>query len=332
LPFTYGFIVLYARPWDRETIELALVLNQPRKFTIGISASDRADNLRKLIDIIEAERFLKDYALEKIIIVASGFSEASLTTVHQIAMLDSRILLIEEKTRRGKSEAINIIIQNAAGSYLIFINSDATPSRGAISELLRSIDQAGENVGVASARPSFPLRGGLTSLLEDLMWSVHNECSLRLNHMNLSNHGSDEMMAVRMNLLQRLPQGLVNDGAYIAGRARLRGYSIKFCSEASVQIDVPRRIVDLIRQRRRIIFGHFQVWRLTGRSPKTVESLFLLTPKFSMSLIVRMVARSPRLIKILPLALVSEGLSVLLGMRDTISSTRRHEVWDRYGN
>jgi cellulose synthase/poly-beta-1,6-N-acetylglucosamine synthase-like glycosyltransferase len=309
-----------------------LVLWRSCRFSIGICASDRADNLAKLIDIIEAEKFPRDYALERIVIVASGCPESPLTNVREIARLDSRILLIEEKTRRGKVEAINAIIQNATGSYLIFINSDATPSGGAISMLLRSIDRAGENVGVASARPSFDLRGGLTSLLEDLMWSVHNECSLRLNHMNLSNHGSDEMMAVRMDLLQRLPQGLVNEGAYIAGRARLRGYSIKFCSEASVEIDVPRRTVDLIRQRRRIIFGHFQVWRLTGRSPKTVESLFLLTPKFSMSLIVRTVARSPRLIKILPLAMVSEGLSVLLGVGDAISSTSRHEVWDRYGN
>ena len=307
------------------------ILRQARGFTIGICASDRTNNLPNLIDLVEAERFPYVYALKKIVIVASGCPESSLVTAHEIARLDSRILLLEEKTRRGKASAINSIIQNATGSYLIFINSDATPSRGAISKLLRSMDQS-EMVGVASARPSFHLRGGVTSLLEDLMWSVHNECSLRLNHLNLSNHGSDEMMAVRMDLLQRLPEGLVNDGAYIAGRARLRGYSIKFCNDALVQIDVPRRTVDLIRQRRRIIFGHFQVWRLTGRSPKTVESLFLLTPKFSMSLIVRTVARSPKLIKILPLALVSEGLSFLLGMRDAISSTSRHEVWDRYGN
>ncbi len=76
------------------------------------------------------------------------------------------------------------------------------------------------------------------------MWSVHNECSLRLNHMNLSNHGSDEMMVVRTELLSQLPDGLVNDGAYIAGNARLRGYSVKFCNEAPVRIDVPSRCVE----------------------------------------------------------------------------------------
>ena len=282
--------------------------------------------------MVESENFPEEYQLVKIVIVASGCSEVSLKPVRDLAKVDSRIILIEERTRRGKASAINTILQYAIGNYLIFINSDATPGAGSICTLLRSIDQDGGQIGVASARPSFHLRDGMTSLLEELMWSVHNECSLRLNHMNLSNHGSDEMMAVRMGLLQKLPEGLVNDGAYIAGRARLRGYSIKFCSEASVQIDVPNRIVDLIRQRRRIIFGHFQVWRLTGRSPKTVESLFLLTPKFSMSLVVRNVARSPKLIKILPLALVSEGLSIILGMKDAVASTKKHGVWERYGN
>jgi poly-beta-1,6-N-acetyl-D-glucosamine synthase len=284
------------------------------------------------LKLIESEKFPEEYLLSKIVIVASGCSEASLHPVRTLANVDPRIRLIEEKNRRGKANAINRIMQEATGSYLVFINSDATPVAGSIFELLRFIDQEGKQIGVVSARPSFHLRDSWTSLLEELMWSVHNDCSLQLNHLNLSNHGSDEMMAVRMDVLQKLPDGLVNDGAYIAGRARLRGYSIKFCSEASVEIDVPTRTIDLIRQRRRIIFGHFQVWRLTGRSPKTVESLFLLTPKFSASLVVRNVARSPKLLKILPLALVSEGLSILLGMRDTIFSTRRHGVWERYGN
>jgi len=311
---------------------VALVLQKTCRFSIGICASDRAENLGRLVRIIEAEKFPLEFVLVKIIIVASGCLESTVELVKVAARLDPRILLVEEKSRRGKASAVNSIIQKATGSFVIFINSDAIPEKGAIAALLGSIASDTGKAGVVSGRPSFPSKGSLTSLLEELMWSVHNECSLRLNHMNLSNHGSDEIMAVRADLLQELPAGLVNDGAYIAGRARLRGYSIKFCSEAPVQINVPSKITDLIRQRRRIIFGHFQVWRLTGKSPKTIESLFLVTPKFSLALIVRIVAHTPKLIKVLPLALVSEGSSILLGIRDVIVSTRRHEVWDRYGN
>ncbi len=309
-----------------------LAFRQARSFTIGICASDRAENLAKLIKLIESESFPEDYILRNIVVVASGCHEHVLEAVRRLAEADYRILLIQEKSRRGKANAMNTIIQNATGNYLVFINSDAMPAKGAIFKLLSKIDQCDETIGVVSGRPSFDRTGSATSLVEELMWSVHNECSLRLNHMNESNHGSDELMAVRTELLEKLPEGLVNDGAYIAGRARLRGYSVKFCSEALVQIDVPARCSDVIRQRRRIIFGHFQVWRLNGRSPKTVESLLLLAPRFSLAVIVRTIARNPKLIKIMPLALVSEGISILQGLKDTASSTKKHAVWERYGN
>ena len=39
------------------------------------------------------------------------------------------------------------------------------------------------------------------------MWTVHNECSTKLNHMDISNHGSDEMMVVRTELLNPLAGG-----------------------------------------------------------------------------------------------------------------------------
>jgi len=284
------------------------------------------------VRLIESEDFPDDYVLKRVVIVASGCPKDTLDAVRALSKRDTRILLIEEESRRGKASAMNEIRENSFGSYLLFINSDAMPGRGSIAKLLSAIGQEGSQVGVASAHPSFDRGSSVTSLIEELMWGVHNECSLRLNHMNLSNHGSDEMMVVRTDLLSELPEGLVNDGAYIAGRARLRGYSIKFCDEAPVLIDVPDRCVDLIRQRQRIIFGHFQVWRLTGMSPKTVESLLLNSPKFSVALVVRTVAASPRLLKIIPLAVVSETVAIVLGLKDMISSTRKHGVWKRYGN
>ena len=142
--------------------------------------------------------------------------------------------------RKGKADAVNKIIQNSIGTYLVFINSDALPDGGSIYQLL-SVIEKDDSIGLVSGRPSFSQRNSATSFVEQLMWNVHNDCSFRLNHLNESNHGSDEMMVVRTDLLQKLPIGLVNDGAYIAGRARHRGYSIKFCPEATVQIDVPAK-------------------------------------------------------------------------------------------
>ena len=176
-------------------------------------------------------------------------------------------------------------------------------------------------------------RGDTTLMVEELMWTIHNECSSKLNHMNVSNHGSDEMMVVRSSAIRGiLPSGLINDGAYIGGTLRAQGYAIKFCDRAKVMIDVPLRITDLIRQRERIISGHFQLWRLTGRSPKTVESLLLSRPYISLEIVVGVLARHPRLIRIAAVTLVSEAVSFLLALKDTLTSSRKHEVWKRYAN
>ena len=167
------------------------------------------------------------------------------------------------------------------------------------------------------------------------MWAIHNECSSRLNHLNVSNHGSDEMMVVRSSALRGLlPSGVINDGAYIGGVVKSRGYRIEFCSGARVVVDVPEKIPDLLRQRQRIIFGHFQVWQLTGRAPKTVESMLLSLPHTSLEIVVRVLSRHPRLIKVAPITFVCEALSFVLALKDMFSpaSSRKHKVWKRYAN
>ena len=304
---------------------------EKQSFTIGICATGIAENLPRLLELVTTDSFPSNFTLERVIVVASGCNEKSLDLVRSYVKRDSRLVLIEENERRGKADAINKIVDQTVGNFLVFVNSDALPLKGSIAKLLQAISKS-RTIGVVSGRPVLRLRRGITSSVEEFMWAVHNECSSKLNHMDVSNHGSDEMMIVRTELLNRLPEGLVNDGAYISGRARLNGYSIKFSQDAAVLVDVPERQVDLIRQRERIIFGHFQVWQLTGKSPKTIETLMLHSPMLSLAIVVRTVARNPKLIKAIPAAFAGEVVSILLAFRDAFSSTKKHRVWARYGN
>jgi cellulose synthase/poly-beta-1,6-N-acetylglucosamine synthase-like glycosyltransferase len=305
---------------------------------VGICATGSSKNLPTLLRLIASESFPDDFVLGRIIIVASGCAAETLNYVRSFVGNNERIFLIEESERRGKADAINKIFENSVGSHIVFVNADALPVKGSILELLLHA-QRSESIGMVSGSPSLGQdnnnRNDATSMVEELMWSIHNECSSKLNRMNTSNHVSDEMMVVRTSAIKGLlPYGLVNDGAYIGGIMKLRGYSIKFCSNAKVVIDVPERVTDLIRQRRRVIFGHFQVWRLTGHSPKTVESLLLFSPTISLRIVVKVLAMNPRLVKIVPITLVSEAISFLLALKDTLSknSSRKHEVWKRYAN
>jgi hypothetical protein len=58
-----------------------------------------------------------------------------------------------------------------------------------------------------------------------------------------------------------------------------------------------------------------------------------IAPIFSLGVAVSVLARVPRLIKVIPVALVGEGLSLILAIKDTFAANRnKHTVWKRYAN
>lgn len=301
-----------------------------KKFSVGICVSDSASNLGRLMSVIEGESFPEGHSLEKVIIVASGCDTATLAFLRNLSDSDRRVALIEEPRRYGKAAAINKILDSYVGDFLVLVNGDALPATGAIGKLLLSISGS-HRVGMVAARPIFESGGGSFSDVLELMWTAHSDCSRQLNHQGISNQCSDELMVARAEAIHMLPQGVVNDGAYLAGTAYSHGYSIKFCSEAVVQIDVPKSFIALIHQRRRIIFGHLQVWKLVGKPPRTVETLLLTSPLTSLKVMIRILGSIPRLILALPLAAVIEMVSIPAAIFDSLISTRKHAVWQRNG-
>lgn len=282
-----------------------------------------------LVSRVLEEIYPSPLSLRRVIIVASACTLESLSLVREVSFRDNRVVLIEEEERHGKAEAINKIIENAQGDYLVFVNSDAYPEKRSITRLLQTMNKD-PSIGIISACPVFNSEGGLTSKVLRLMWLAHNECSKELNDMHVSNHCSDELMAIRSSALHSLPDGLVNDGAFMANMARQDGYLVRFCERSKVNIDVPRRLFDLLRQRRRINYGHLQVWRLTGIAPKTLESMLLSSPLTSLRVLLGVLGKHPELIIALPVGVIEEIFAMLLAIKDNIFPTKSHSVWIRY--
>jgi len=297
------------------------------EFSIGICAADHAAKLEELVDIIHQEPYPEGFLLKSIIIVGSGLDPEASAALRTLAERNPNLIIIEEPIRRGKAEAINRIFAEYAADFLVLVNSDAQPERGAISRLLSTIADD-SSVGMVSASPVLEAAPGITGGVLRLMWSVHNECLLALNDEGKNNHCCDELVVLRSEVIRELPQDTVNDGAFLAGSAYRDGYSIQFCEEARVRIDVPNLISDLLKQRRRILYGHAQIVRSVGQTPRTLESMIFTSPKVGFSILVRTLAKSPRLILALPFAIVSELVSAMGAAFDRISSTN-HVPWDR---
>lgn len=306
------------------------LINGPRQsFSVGICATGDVPQLGELMQSILTEADSSGFMLKRLIVVASGCPSFILALARDRQALDSRIRLIVEEVRHGKADAVNKIINETEGDFLVFVNSDATPEKGAVSRLL-STAAADERVGALSGMPVTDGGSGLASLIMDLMWSAHNECSVVLNHMNLSNHSSDELVLFRPSAIDALPEDLVNDGAYLAMAARRKGYTVKVCPSAGVRIQTPRRISDLVGQRRRIIYGHRQVWQKTGSPPKTIESMLFSSPTVGLRILVATLSKKPRLVLALPIAVVTELTSAILSLVDAAGSSKKHVVWRRF--
>ena len=71
---------------------------------------------------------------------------------------------------------------------------------------------------------------------------------------------------------------------------------------------------------------------MVGHLARTAESLILISPGLGFSVLVRTIARRPRLLVALPFAAVSELISLVGALADTLSSGQKHAVWKRYGD
>jgi poly-beta-1,6-N-acetyl-D-glucosamine synthase len=298
-------------------------------YSVGICATGQPPALQPLLATILSSD-LPGFALKKVILVASECSEDTLRIARRSAAHDKRMNLIEHERRTGKADAINEIFRETEGDFLVYVNADALIDVGSLYVLLKAIEED-VGAGIISGMPVFSRPdGGLVSDVLDIMWTSFNLLSSDPNQKKQSNHGTDEFMVIRSELLPELPKGVVNDGAYIAGRIREKGFRVGFRPEATVRIDVPRRMVDIIRQRRRILFGHIQVKRLVGKAPRTVETMMFFSPFESISIVIRMLASKPRRILVLPVAIVGELISVSGALWDTFVSSADHAVWKRY--
>ncbi|HVB95816.1 MAG TPA: glycosyltransferase [Nitrososphaerales archaeon] len=297
-------------------------------FTVGICATGHPQTLRPLLETVLSSE-MPGFVLSKVVLVASDCSEETVRVARSIAARDRRLRLIEHERRTGKADAINEIFRETEGEFLVYVNADALIGPDSIPALLRSIEED-RGTGFVSGRPVFVKPSGIISDVLDVMWTSFDFLSSDPNQSEQKNHGTDELMVIRSELLSELPFGVVNDGAYIAGRIREKGFRIGFQPEAVVQIDVPRRMIDLIRQRRRILFGHIQVKRLLGKAPRTVETMMFFSPLESFKIVIRMLASRPRRVLVLPIATMGELIALSGALWDTFVSNAGHAVWKRY--
>ncbi|MFB3888386.1 MAG: glycosyltransferase family 2 protein [Candidatus Bathyarchaeia archaeon] len=244
------------------------------RVTVGICAYNEGKNIGKLLNRVLTNQDLAADA--EVLVVCSGCTDSTVDTAREHAARDSRVKVQVEAERRGKASAVNHILANAHGNVILFISADTLPAKGSFSHLFRKLRSS--NVGIVSGNPVPVNRAdSLVGRLVQLLWRFHNHVFHELNDAGLARHAT-EIFCVRKGIVDRIPAATVNDDAYIAVTAKKKGWLIKYAEASKVFIRGPETFREYFQQRRRIIFGHYQLRRLTGEAPQYLVHLMPLHP------------------------------------------------------
>lgn len=293
------------------------------KCTIGICAYNEERNISGLLD-----NLLNDQALDKnaeILVVSSGSTDSTDKLVRGYCSRDPRVELIAQSDRLGKSSAMNEIIKRASSEIIFFIPADVLPAPLAIASM--STEFSDLHVGVVCGHPVPVNRdAGFSGYLANLMWRMHNRTLNLLSASRTNTHATGELMAVRRCLVETLPEDTVNDDAYIAVSVASKGLRVSYCESAKVYMKAPTNLLDFLRQRRRIIFGHHAIKRSKGQYPRTLETMAFYDPRKVLRIIQEEILTSQFSVPKFVAALIVESIANILAMFDILSK-KQHNVW-----
>jgi glycosyltransferase involved in cell wall biosynthesis len=291
--------------------------------TIGVCAYNEERNVKELLGDILNQKGLPQNV--RVIVVASGCTDNTVGIVREIASGNPRVELIEEKTRTGKTNAINLILANCSTGVLALVGADIRLPMDSVGELIRAISD--ERVAVVGGLPVVEnSEGGMVAGSATTVWRVMRDAMIELGSRGELSFVMGELYAFKTVLVERIPPEVVNDDAYMATLARNRGFKVAHAAKANFVLKVPSSVPDYVAQRRRVTFGHLLIKAQMGRFAN-IEGMALDHTTILARAIIREAASHPMSMIRAMFLLELEVVVRLLAWLD-LRTGRQHTLWN----
>lgn len=246
------------------------------RIAVLIPVHNEAWNIRRIIyDLL----YVQDYGqhqLDKIIVVCSGCNDGTDLIAREIAKKNHKVIVIVEKMRSGKANALNMAIralnsEAKEAQIIVFISGDVVPQRESLKKLVSTLEKP--SVGCAISHP-IPLnsKDSLAGKLVNILWGLHHE----INKMGW-HKVTGEMFAVKREIIEELPKNIINDDLYIEYLVKRHNLEFVYVPDALVYMWGPNSLIELLEQRRRVNRGHIQF----GKNYKAQHLSFSNTAKIA---------------------------------------------------
>ena len=296
-------------------------MSQNLRVSIGICAYNEEKNIGRLIESL-LNQPVGNHELTEIVVVASGCTDETAPVVQTWCDKNRKVKLIVEPARNGKAAAINKLLRAIKGDVLVHVSADLFLSQDVLQPLLDYFNDP--SVGGVSGRQT-PLNGGrFMDKIDSVIWGLHDETQRYYNHLGGIGHLGGDLFAIRRGICDHVPEDIVNDDAFMGVECKRKGYGIRFEDKVTVLFQGPRNILDLLVQRRRVVYGHLKVKRETGIYPSVLEMSPL---KDKITILRRWIQKNRRYFLHFVAACLLEAYANILARWDMLKKDNPHKIW-----
>ncbi len=280
--------------------------------SVGVTAHNEEANIGRLLEAL-IDQHLYEVEITEIIVVASGCTDHTEDIVREYMKKDSRIHLIVQERREGKTSAINLFLKEAKESICVLESGDTLPREDAIEKLVRVFRDPG--VGMTGAH-KVPVNtpDHIAGLLTHLRLRLEHQLCLEIPRLG-------ELIAFR-KVFDHIPPDVSMDEAFVEALVVKRGLQVRYAPDAIVYNTGPTSLRDFVKQRRRNHAGHLYLRHKYGYKVSSLENSKVL------KIALKEIWGAVRFIYMLLLLGVLEAWARVLGWYDFAIRKEHYEVWD----
>ena len=258
--------------------------------SVILASSGDADAIRARV----ADLLATTYPAERVQVVVALDVARGKATIAELGKLDERVLVVAGDAPGGKAASLNAAVRQATHDILVFADTAQRFEREAIPELVAEFGNA--RFGAVSGMLDLPGADGKRNAVEQY-WRYERWLRRWEARLHSSVGVSGAIYAMRRDLWQPLPAGLILDDLFLPMQLVLLGWRVGFTEKARAH-DIRRFAAGQeYRRKVRTLTGVIQVcaW-LPGimnplRNPIWLQFVFhkllrLLTPYFAALLVV----------------------------------------------
>ncbi len=245
------------------------------KISVGIPACNEEKTIGQLLKTL-VDQEMDNIRLEEIIVETSGSTDETEMKAREIMRSDSRIKILSKEERKGKSAALNTILQNSKEEVVALIDGDVFLGDNCVSTLIKPFLNDCK-VGVASGTVMSKMEGKqLFGFLSHFIREQHHELCTHLIERDMTPKVDGTFYAVRKSAVDGFPTYVVSDDEYASWRAQSKGYKVVYVPEAVVYAEDPASFSDFIEWQKRIITGQMYMRKHFNYVVPTTRASILL--------------------------------------------------------